>query len=44
VNSYGSYGTDAGLLRVPMDVLVSTTDMAMVTAGDGDRIEMFTTP
>lgn len=44
VNSYGSYGTDAGLLRVPMDVLVSTTDMAMVTAGDGDRIEIFTTP
>ena len=42
VNAYGSYGTDAGLLRVPMDVLVSTTDMAIVTAGDGDRIEMFT--
>lgn len=44
VNSYGSYGTGAGLLRVPMDVLVSTTDMAMVTAGDGDRIEIFATP
>ena len=44
VNSYGSFGTGAGLLRVPMDVLVSTTDMAMVTAGDGDRIEIFANP
>lgn len=42
VNSYGSYGTGAGLLLVPMDVLTSTTDTAIVTAGDGDRIEMFT--
>jgi DNA-binding beta-propeller fold protein YncE len=44
VNSYGSYGAGAGLLLVPMDVLVSTTDTAIVTAGDGDRIEIFTTP
>jgi hypothetical protein len=41
LGSYGGYGSDTGLLRVPMDVLISTTDMAIVTAGDGDRIEVF---
>lgn len=41
VGAYGGFGTDAGLLRVPIDVLISTTDMAIVTAGDGDRIEVF---
>jgi DNA-binding beta-propeller fold protein YncE len=44
VDSYGGYGITSGLLRVPMDVKVLATDMAVVTAGDGDRIEIFTTP
>lgn len=39
--SYGEYGDSAGLLRVPMDVKVLANDMAVVTSGDGDRIEMF---
>jgi hypothetical protein len=44
VNAYGGYGISAGLLRVPMDVKVLATDMAIVTAGDGDRFEVFTVP
>jgi hypothetical protein len=44
VESYGGYGTTNGLLRVPMDVCVSATDMAIVTAGDGDRVEIYTVP
>jgi hypothetical protein len=39
--SYGGYGTTTGLLRVPVDVSISATDMAIVTAGDGDRTEIF---
>jgi hypothetical protein len=38
VDSYGGSGVTPGLLRVPMDIEISTTDMAIVTAGDGDRI------
>jgi DNA-binding beta-propeller fold protein YncE len=38
---YGEYGTGSGQLRVPTDVLISPTDMAIVLAGDGDRIEIF---
>jgi hypothetical protein len=41
VNSYGGYGNSAGLLRVPMDVKVLANDMAVVTSGDSDRIEIF---
>ena len=44
LSSYGGYGDTAGLLRVPMDVKVLSTDTAIVTSGDGDRIEIFTTP
>ena len=44
VESRGGYGSTAGLLRVPMDVVVSTSDMAIVTAGDGDRIEIYSVP
>jgi hypothetical protein len=44
INVYGDYGSTTGLLRVPMDVSVSATDMAIVTAGDGDRVEIFTVP
>jgi len=43
VGTYGEYGIASGLLRVPMDVKVVANDMAIVTAGDGDRIEIFTT-
>jgi hypothetical protein len=39
---YGGFGTTTGLLRVPMDVLVTPTDSAIVTPGDGERIEIFT--
>jgi hypothetical protein len=39
---YGGFGTTSGLLRVPMDVLVMPTDTAIVTPGDGERIEIFT--
>lgn len=41
---YGEYGSEAGTLRVPMDVLITQTDMAIVTTGDGDRIEVLTIP
>jgi hypothetical protein len=41
LGSYGGYGDSAGLLRVPMDVKVLATGMAVVTSGDGDRIEMY---
>ena len=44
INAYGGYGSASGQLQVPMDVSVSATDMAIVTAGDGDRIEFFTVP
>jgi DNA-binding beta-propeller fold protein YncE len=42
--SYGTYGTDPGTLTLPMDVLISATNTAIVTAGDGDRIEVFALP
>ena len=44
INVYGGYGSGSGQLQVPMDVSVSATDMATVTAGDGGRIEFFTVP
>jgi len=44
ISSYGAYGTSPGQLRVPMDVSVSATDLAIVTAGDGGRIEIFGVP
>jgi hypothetical protein len=44
VNTYGEYGTEAGFLRVPMDVLISTTGSALVTAGNSDRIEELPIP
>ena len=44
IAAYGGYGTDAGQLRVPMDVKILATDMAIVTPGDGDRVEIFATP
>jgi hypothetical protein len=44
VNTYGQYGTDAGSLRVPMDVLVSAMGTALVTAGNSDRVEVLAIP
>ena len=44
LNFYGEYGSGTGTLRVPMDVLISQTGMAIVTTGDGDRIEVLTVP
>jgi len=44
VTTYGGYGLSPGLLRVPMDVAVSSSDMAIVTAGDGSRVEVFAVP
>lgn len=44
VDAYGGYGIDSGQLRVPMDVKILSTDMAIVTPGDGDRVEIFGTP
>jgi len=44
ITSYGGYGTEAGLLAVPLDVRISESNMAIITAGDGDRIEVFVTP
>ena len=44
VNAYGGYGDTAGLLRLPMDLSVSSADMAIVTAGDGSRVEIFNVP
>jgi len=41
LESYGEYGIESGFLRVPMDVLVTAPDAAMVTSGSGDRIETF---
>ena len=41
LGSYGAYGTAPGQLRVPMDVSISATDLAIVTTGDGGRIEIF---
>jgi hypothetical protein len=44
LGNYGSYGETAGYLQVPRDVLVTGMNSAMIIAGDGDRIEVFTTP
>jgi hypothetical protein len=44
VTNYGGYGLGAGQLRVPMDVAVSSSNMAILTAGDGSRVEVFAVP
>ena len=38
ISSYGEYGNGPGFLKIPMDVLVSSTGKAIVTSGDGSRI------
>jgi len=42
LESYGEYGIESGFLRVPMDVLLTAPDTAIVTSGNGDTIELFT--
>jgi hypothetical protein len=44
LGSYGEYGDGPGFLRVPMDVLINGSNTAIVTTGDGDRIEVFSIP
>jgi len=44
LESYGEYGIEPGFLRVPVDVLINGSNTAMVTAGDGDRIEVYMVP
>jgi DNA-binding beta-propeller fold protein YncE len=41
LGTYGQYGEGTGNLSVPQDVVVSGANTAVVTAGDGDRIEIF---
>ena len=43
VRAYGEYGAGPGFLKLPMDVLVSSSGGAIVTSGDRSRIEVFTT-
>ena len=44
IGSYGEYGEGAGFLRVPMDLLVNDLDEAVITAGDGSRVEVLSIP
>ena len=41
IGNYGSFGTEPGQLKLPTDMLSTQPDTAVVTAGDGDRIETF---
>ena len=41
LTAYGSFGTGPGQLRLPSDVLNTQPGTAIVTVGDGDRIETF---
>jgi tripartite motif-containing protein 71 len=41
IGVYGSFGTEPGQLKLPTDVLSTQPSSAIVTAGDGDRIETF---
>jgi hypothetical protein len=42
IESYGGYGEQPGKMRLPMDVLINGAGEAVVTAGDGVRIESYT--
>ena len=44
LNAYGEYGDGPGFLRVPMDVMVTGAETAIVTTGDGDRTEVLAIP
>ena len=41
IGVYGSFGTEPGQLKLPTDVLSTQPSAAIVSAGDGDRIETF---
>jgi hypothetical protein len=41
IGVYGSFGTEPGQLKLPTDALSTQPGVAIVTAGDGDRIETF---
>jgi DNA-binding beta-propeller fold protein YncE len=42
LGSYGEEGTGPGYLKLPRDLLITSTDNPVVIAGDGGRIEIFT--
>ena len=42
LGSYGEEGTGPGFLKLPRDLLITSTDNPVVIAGEGGRIEMFT--
>jgi DNA-binding beta-propeller fold protein YncE len=44
LGSYGAYGRGPGLLRVPVDLLLTNENTALVTDGDSDEIEVFAIP
>ncbi len=44
LGSYGSYGDGAGLLRVPLDVLITEQGDAIVTDNDSAEMEFFAIP
>ena len=43
IGVYGSFGTEPGQLKLPTDALNTQPGVAIVTAGDGNRIESFDT-
>jgi hypothetical protein len=43
IGVYGSFGTEPGQLKLPTDALSTQPGVAIVTAGDGNRIESFDT-
>jgi hypothetical protein len=44
IGSYGEYGMGPGFLPVPVDVSILESGTAIVTSGDGGRIELFDIP
>ena len=44
LDSYGAYGKGPGLLRVPVDLLLTEGNIAIVTDGGSDEIEVFAIP
>ena len=41
---YGAWGDDVGQLRIPLDVLVTNWDSAIVTDNNSSELEIFTIP
>lgn len=44
VSSYGGYGEEPGLLKLPRDVIISGTTQSVITSGHSDGIEVLTFP